>query len=97
MHAPARRALLLAAVAGTALAAAAPTAAHNRGHVILPSGACLEVGSGKEGPPVPAQNPNRNDLGQLDLVPGLSPDTGDQYGARFAAERSPAILPGGCP
>jgi hypothetical protein len=97
MHAFMRRSLLLAAIAGTALAAAAPTAAHNRGHVILPSGECLEVGSGEEGPSVPAQNPNRNDVGQLDLVPGAFPDTGDQYGARFAAERSPAILPGGCP
>jgi len=68
--------------------------AHNAGHVFLPSGACVDVGSGKEAPLVPASNPNRNLQGQLDLIPG----SGDQYGARFAADQgNTPILPAECP
>lgn len=87
--------LAIASVVGAAaLAAAAPAAGHNAAHVIQPSGECLTVGSEKEAPFVPEQNPNRNaTTGQLDLVPG----PGDQYGARYAANQSPALLPGGCP
>ena len=73
----------------------APVAqAHNAGHVFLPSGECVDVGSGKEAPLVPESNPNRNDQGQLDLITG----PGDQYGARFAAARgNTPILPAECP
>jgi hypothetical protein len=85
-------ALLATLVAG--LAVAGPAGAHNAGHIILPSGECRDVGSGKDAPLVPEQNPNRlASTGQLDLVPG----PGDQYGARYAADQSPAILPGNCP
>lgn len=72
--------------------------AHNAAHIILPDGTCLEVGSNKDAPIVGAGNPNQspgsNNLdGQLDLIPG----NGDQYGARFAADHSPVLLPGNCP
>ena len=46
--------------------------AHNAGHIHLPNGECVDVGSGKHGP-----TPNQ------DKIPG--PD--DQYGARWAAEQ----------
>jgi hypothetical protein len=81
-----RRTLLVAATA-CALAATAPSAlAHNAGHVILNDGTCIDVGSGNAGPYVSANNPNLNtttDPGRLDLEPG----SGDQYGARFAADQ----------
>jgi hypothetical protein len=82
-------------VAALALALPASALGHNAGHIILPSGECLEVGSNKEAPLVPEQNPNRLDsTGQLDLIPG----PGDQYGARFAADQgNTPILPGNCP
>lgn len=71
--------------------------AHNAGHIILPDGTCLNVGSLKEAPYVSESNPNLNtstDPGQLDLIPG----SGDQYGARFAAIKgNTPILPGECP
>ena len=80
-----------------ALVVVAPAAGHNAGHVITPSGACIDLGSGNPGPVVPASNPNRNsstDPGRLDLIDG----PGDQYGARFAAAQGQsAVLPGGCP
>jgi len=41
----------------------------------------------------PNQSPGFNPAGQLDLIPG----PGDQYGARYAADRSPTLLPGPCP
>jgi hypothetical protein len=90
------------AVALGALTAASLTAgfaeAHNAAHILLPDGTCLDVGSNRDAPIVGAGNPNQspgsNNLpGQLDLIPG----NGDQYGARFAAERSPILLPGNCP
>jgi len=71
--------------------------AHNAGHLYLPDGTCRDVGSNKEAPIVGAANPNQspgyNLPGQLDLIPG----TGDQYGARWAANHSPKLLPGNCP
>ena len=79
--------------AALALAFAPSAFAHNAAHFFLPDGSCLNVGSGKEAPLVPEQNPNRNaSTGQLDLVPG----SGDQYGARYAANQSPQLLPGDC-
>jgi hypothetical protein len=89
-----RRLALLVALLLLALSSATTASAHNAAHVILPDGTCLNVGSDKEAPLVPEQNPNRLDsTGQLDLVPG----SGDQYGARFAANESPTLLPGDCP
>jgi hypothetical protein len=68
--------------------------AHNAGHIILPDGQCLNVGSLKEAPMVGDGNPNQLPNGQLDLIPG----SGDQYGARFAADQGQsAVLPGECP
>lgn len=81
-----RKTLLVAAAIG-ALAVSAPAAlAHNAGHVILNDGTCIDVGSGKDAPYVSTNNPNLNtttDPGRLDLEPG----SGDQYGARFAADQ----------
>jgi hypothetical protein len=77
-----------------ALWGATAASAHNAAHFFLPSGQCLNVGSDKDAPLVPEQNPNRNDTtGQLDLVPG----SGDQYGARYAANQNLQLLPGDCP
>ena len=77
---------------------AGPAGAHNAAHFYLPDGTCHEVGSNKDAPIVGAGNPNQspgsnNQPGQLDLIPG----NGDQYGARWAAENSPRLLPGNCP
>ena len=89
-------------VAISALAAAwlphGPADAHNAAHFFLPNGTCHNVGSDKDAPIVGAGNPNQspgsNNLpGQLDRLPG----NGDQYGARYAAEHSPRLLPGNCP
>ena len=68
--------------------------AHNSGHIILPDGQCVNVGSLKEAPIVGDKNPHQLPNRQLDLIPG----SGDQYGARFAAEQgNSAVLPGACP
>lgn len=84
-------------IAGVSLPAG-PAAAHNAAHFYLPGGTCIDVGSDNEAPIVGAGNPNQspgsNNLpGQLDLIPG----NGDQYGARYAADYSPTLLPGNCP
>ena len=86
-----RRLTLFGALAATALALGAPTAAgHNAGCVQTGNGEWVFVGSGNSAPVVPEQNPNRNslgpagDLGRLDLQPE---NTGDQYGARHAADQ----------
>ena len=85
------------ALVGVALVAAAgvPSAfAHNAGHIIRPDGTCLEVGSNNEAPVVAEPAPGDLATGQLDLIAG----SGDQYGARYAAERGRTpILPGNCP
>jgi hypothetical protein len=79
-----RKFALLALPLAAAVLAVAPAQAHNAGYVITGNGTCQEVGSNKEAPLVPEQNPNRNaTTGQLDLIPG----SGDQYGARFAADQ----------
>ncbi len=46
--------------------------AHNAGHIHLPTGECVDVGSGKH---APTEN--------QDKIPG----PGDQYGARWAADQ----------
>jgi len=88
------RKLALLPVLLVALWGVSAASAHNAAHFFLPSGECLNVGSDKTAPLVPEQNPNRNaTTGELDLVPG----PGDQYGARYAADQSPQLLPGNCP
>ena len=88
------RALVLAIAAAAALGSTA--GAHNAGHVILGDGRCIDVGSGNAAPLVSAENPHVNtttDPGRLDLEPG----SGDQYGARFAADQGgSAVLPRWC-
>jgi hypothetical protein len=79
-----RRLTLVGAVTALAMLAATPAGAHNAGCVQTGNGEWVFVGSNKEAPLVPEQNPNRNaDTGQLDLQPG----SGDQYGARHAADQ----------
>jgi hypothetical protein len=65
-------AALAAALLVTAMTAGAASA-HNAGHLHLPNGACLDVGSGNH-----HQNPN------VDRYPETS---GDEYGARWAADQ----------
>lgn len=69
-----------------------PASAHNAGCVQTGNGKWVFVGSNKEAPLVSAHNPHflptadpndPADTGQLDLQPG----SGDQYGARFAADQ----------
>jgi hypothetical protein len=90
------------AVALGAMTAASLTAglaeAHNAALVLLPDGTCHAVGSNRDAPIVGAGNPNQspgfNPEHQLDLIEG----SGDQYGARYAAEQSPRLFaPGRCP
>jgi hypothetical protein len=79
-----RKFALLAVPFAAAAFGVGPAQAHNAGYVITGNGSCQEVGSNKEAPLVPEQNPNRNaSTGQLDLIPG----PGDQYGARYAADQ----------
>jgi hypothetical protein len=81
-----RRLMLLGAIVAAAMVPASPATAHNAGCVQTGTGEWIFVGSGNDGPLVPEQNPNRNtttDPGRLDLIPG----SGDQYGARYAADQ----------
>jgi hypothetical protein len=87
MKAPLARLAALASAASVAAAlAVSPAVAHNAGHVVLPSGECLEIGSFKESP------------GDLDLIPESPDPPFDEYGASFAASQgNTPILPGPCP
>lgn len=70
-----------------------PASAHNAGHVILPSGDCVNVGGNSVQLPETAHAPT-TPKGELDLIPG----PGDQFGARFAAEQGQSrVLPRPCP
>jgi hypothetical protein len=60
-------------VAATLVLSGSVALAHNAGHIHLPNGECVDVGSGKH-----AHNPE-----EQDKIPG----PGDQYGARWAAEQ----------
>jgi hypothetical protein len=87
-----RRISLLATAAGmvVALAVAPSAAAHNRAHIILPSGECFIVGSEKSVYPGPDKTT------QLDLRPETSP--ADEIGTAFAAEEGNSKLEKGvCP
>lgn len=70
----------LTAAAATAILATAGLASaasgHNAGHVHLPTGECLDVGSGKH---------NAN----ADRYPDTP---GDEYGARWAADQGNTVL-----
>ena len=78
--------LTLAAVVALALASAA--SAHNRAHIILPSGECIIVGSEK--------SVTLPDGTLLDLRPETTP--ADEIGAAFAAdEGNSALQKGPCP
>jgi hypothetical protein len=72
-----RKQLIAGFIVGAAIVSSGLTAgqvlAHNAGHRHLPTGQCVDVGSGKH-----AHNPE-----QQDKIPG----PGDQYGARWAAEQ----------
>ncbi len=67
-------------------------AAHNLGHLFLPDGTCMEIGSGKEAPLV------GQDRTQLDLVPQTPTVPRDEYGVSFVGFwGNTPILPGRCP
>jgi hypothetical protein len=83
-----RRLTLIGAAIGLIALAPGPASGHNAGCVQTGNGEWVFVGSNNNGPFVPDQNPNRNeipgpDFGRLDLQPG----PGDQYGARHAADQ----------
>lgn len=85
-----RRISLLATAAGMVIALAiAPTAAaHNRAHIILPSGECMIVGSEK--------SVTLPDGTFLDLRPETVP--ADEIGTSFAAQQGNSRLEKGpCP
>lgn len=63
--------LTVALVIGVLVIPNAVAWAHNAGHIHVPNGKCVDVGSGKH---APTEN--------QDKIPG----PGDQYGARWAAE-----------
>ena len=87
------RSTLLGSAAALALAlgSVGGAAAHNAAHLYLPDGTCRDVGSLKEAPYVGPQG----EKVQLDLVPETVGK--DEYGARYAANVSPTLLPGECP
>jgi hypothetical protein len=78
-------------VAGALVVALAqPVAAHNAGHVVLPSGQCIEIGSFKSVFPGPDKT------AELDLIPETRLPL-DEIGASFAAwQGNSPILPGPC-
>ena len=78
---------LVLAATGLVLAIPSSASAHNRGHVILPSGECIIVGS-EEGVPLP-------DGTLLDLRPETP---ADEIGTAFAAEQGNSrVQKGPCP
>lgn len=91
--------LVLTAVLAAGLSAGAilplPASAHNAGHIVLPSGECLNVGGNNTVKLPESAAANTNAAGELDLIPGTP---GDEFGARFAAEQgNSAVLPRSCP
>jgi hypothetical protein len=75
-------------VVATALALASGASAHNRAHIILPTGECIIVGSEK--------SVTLPDGTLLDLRPETQP--ADEVGTAFAAtEGNSAIEKGPCP
>ncbi len=75
-------------VLATALTLAATASAHNRAHIILPSGECIIVGSEK--------SVTLPDGTLLDLRPETTP--ADEFGTAFAADEGNSRLQkGSCP
>jgi hypothetical protein len=69
---------------------AGAVAAHNAGCVLTGNGEYTFVGSNKESPTVPEQNPSSSYDSRTDrIVLDLQPETpgSDQYGARYAADQ----------
>lgn len=82
-----RALLLVIATAALALTFAPAAAAHNRAHIILPSGDCIVVGSEK--------SVTLPDGSMLDLRPETA---ADEIGAAFAADEGNSRLQKfGCP
>ena len=88
-----RRISLLAALAAALALTVTPAAlAHNRAHVILPSGECMIVGSEKS----VTLGPDRVTGPLLDLRPETTP--ADEIGTAYAAdEGNSALQKGPCP
>ena len=81
-------ATLPALLAALALTPASAALAHNRAHIVLPTGACIITGSEKS-VPLP-------DGTLLDLRPETTP--ADEIGTAFAAEEgNSALQKGPCP
>jgi hypothetical protein len=77
-------------VLAAALALAPAASAHNRAHIILPSGECMIVGSVK--------SVSLPDGTLLDLRPETPWQVADEYGTAFAAdEGNSALQKGACP
>jgi hypothetical protein len=84
-----RRAIVLTTL-GVVLALPAVAGAHNRAHIILPSGECIIVGSEK--------SVTLPDGTFLDLRPETPWQVADEFGAAFAAdEGNSRLLKGPCP
>jgi hypothetical protein len=88
----ARRLATVTALTGASLTLALPASAHNAGHVFLPSGECLAIGSFRDAPLV------GSDRHTLDLVPETPTVPFDEYGVSFVGfEGQTPIAPGPCP
>jgi hypothetical protein len=97
-HHKVRRIAVVGVVTVAPLAVSGTAFAHNAGHVFLPSGRCLQLGSFRDAPLVGA------DKHELDLVPETPASLGyDEYGVSFVGfmdvtgQRSAPIYPGPCP
>ena len=84
-----RRAIVITAL-GVVLALPSVAAAHNRAHIILPSGECMIVGSVK--------SVTLPDGTFLDLRPETPWQVADEFGTAFAADEGNSRLQKGpCP
>lgn len=86
-----KRSLAGLAALTAVVAIPASVAAHNAGHIILPDGTCLEIGSFRNAPIV------GQDRTRLDLVPQTPNPPFDEIGVSFVGfqGRTP-IFPGPC-
>lgn len=87
-----KRPLVLFGTIVAVLAIPLMAAAHNAGHIFLPDGTCLEIGSFKNAPLV------GQDRTRLDLVPETPYPPFDEIGVSFVGHwQRTDILPGPCP
>lgn len=86
-----RRTLVLVSLVATVVLTLAPAvSAHNRAHVVLPTGRCIIVGSEK--------SVTLPDGSLLDLRPETPPEVADEFGTSFAADEGRSFLQkGACP